>query len=863
MSLPVFSGVDREARRAQVEAVSELAGIDFVEVLPPGEPGPSGSPMQRILLVHLLNASVVDEWSPGRVQVIGGVRPDPVINPVRVLWAHPVLTISTADGDPVDPLPPGVTDRDSRLIDEALPRRAAVRDRVLAVRTSSSGDWSTYVVGLFAPDGHSVPAGFDDVLCSAPFLFTVDCPSDLDCCPPQAAPARSGGSPLQDYLARDYEALRGRLIDRLSTLMPAWTDRNPADPAVMLAELFAHLGDRLAYWQDAVAVEAQLGTARRRASVRRHARLLAYPVHEGCSARVWLALATSAPVTLAAGAAVTDLVLPGGGIDAPLLPVQVHDLGGTVFETVADVDLHPARNALALHAWGDPEHVLPTGSTSAFLVSPSSGADPDLRAGDVLILADLPAAGPGNPAGGPVEAGDPARRQAVRLDRDPVPHTDAAVDPPVSVWEVHWHPDDALTTPLIVSEPGPDGRARPRAVALANVVLADHGASVAAEELDPPQATPGRTYNPRLPRDGVAWVDPPLWPSSPRGGVIASGATTLGRPDPATAVAALILDDGRRTWTPRTDLVASSRLDTHVVVEAEPGDGTRVRFGDGITGRLPGTQSTFSARCRLGGGRSGTVGAGRLTTWLPRADGTPPVSGALITVWNPLPANGGSDPQDLREVRRLAPFAYRRQLRAVTPEDHAAVAESVSGVQRSVDRRRWTGSWYTHEVTVDPVATRIDDLSVPAAVADLLEIRRMAGVDVEVARPVDVPLLIEIHVCLHPGYEPGQVELQLLDAFSARALAGGGTGLFHPDRFTFGSPLHVSDLVSAAMGVAGVSWADVVTFARLRDPDPEAATAANLADGAIRVQAREVLRCDSDPNNPEAGRVEFVIGGGR
>jgi hypothetical protein len=56
-----------------------------------------------------------------------------------------------------------------------------------------------------------------------------------------------------------------------------------------------------------------------------------------------------------------------------------------------------------------------------------------------------------------------------------------------------------------------------------------------------------------------------------------------------------------------------------------------------------------------------------------------------------------------------------------------------------------------------------------------------------------------------------------------------------------------------------VSWVEVTGFGRLSDPP--GATAANLADGAVRVQAREVLRCDSDPSNPEAGRVELTFGG--
>ena len=842
----LVDGVDREARRTQVEGRTDLEGIDFVEVVG-----------QRTLLVHLLNGiggGVADEWHGDRVAILGGVRVDPAVNPVGVVWAYPALAIVDSDGTPVDPPPPGVSSADSVLVDGALPRTAAARGRVLVVRTSSGGDWSTYVLALYAADGRSVPPDFDEPLSFAPFGFTVDCPSDLDCCQPLTSVPLPSGSPLQDYLARDYEALRSRLVDRLSTLLPSWRDRSPADPVVMLAEVFAHLGDRLAYWQDAVAAEAYLGTARRRVSVRRHGRLLGYAVHEGCSARVWLSVRTDVPVTLSARAAVADV--PSSG-DSPL-PVDVHSGGGAVFETAADADLTPARNQVPLDSWGDPSHTLPVGATTAFLAVPVADGDLGLRAGDVLVLADYPSPGPDNPGGGPVEAGAPALRQAVRLDRDPVVHSDL-LRPELTVVEVHWHLDDALVRPLVVAEPAPDGGPQVRALALANVVLADHGASVDAELLDPPQPTVGTPYRPRLPRNGLAVVDPAgdLLTSAcpPRDGA----AVDLTRPDPRAARAALTLDDGERTWTLQPDLVASSRLDAHVVAEPEPDGSVRLRFGDGVNGRLPGTQSVFDARYRLGGGRAGNVAAGRLLHWLPRDDGTSAVSGALLSVWNPLPAVGGTDPEDVDLVRQLAPFAYQRQLRAVTTTDYADAAESVAGVQRSVDRRRWTGSWYAHEVTVDPLAARADDPAVPAAVTDLLEVRRTTGVDVEVARPIYVALLVRLFVCLAPGYLAGTVAAQLRHALSARALPDGGTGLFHPDRFTFGQPLYVSDVVATAMAVPGVAWVDVTGFARLADPP--SATAANLADGAIRVQAREVLRCDTDPSNPEAGRVELEMGG--
>ncbi len=841
------ASLDREARRALVEGHADLDGIDFVEVLSNhrGTPGHvPGAPSQRTLLVHLLNRPVPGGWRAPRVTVTGGVRADPRVNPVGVRWAYPASLV--AGIAPAD-LPPGVDVADAALVEAALPRDPADRERVLVVRTTSSGDRSTYVLHLRGADG-GVPEGFDAPLAQAPFVFTVDCPSDLDCATPAGEPEPRATSPALDYLARDADALTARLLDRLSVLVPGWTDRSAADPAVMVVELLGHLGDRLAYWQDAVAVEAHLGTARRRTSVRRHARLLDYAVHDGCSARVLLALTTTVPTTLAAGAAVTDTP-PPAGLGEGLLPVDADELGALVVETCTDVALRPARNAVELHAWGDPDHVLAAGSTSAYLAAPSA-ADPGLAAGDLLVLADCPAGLPGA-----VALGDPARRFAVRLDREPVRRTDLlAADR--TVHEVHWHAEDALPAPLQVTEPGPDGAPVVRAVALANVVVADHGATVTWELLDPPQPPDGLAYRPRPVRTGLAFAEP-LDPVAAAG----APAADVTRPDPRAAVAQLTVDDGGRLWQPRPDLVASSRLDPHVVVEPEADGVARIRFGDGVIGRAPAGQLTYQARYRLGGGARGNVGAGRLVHVLRRADGSPAdVSGAGLTVWNPLPAGGGTDPEPLEAVRQLAPSAYRRQLRAVTSADHAAAAQEVSGVQRSVARRRWTGSWYVQEVTVDPQAARADDRSVSVAVLDLLEVRRLAGTDVEVARPVYVPLAIALSGCLAAGFVAADVERQLLDVLSARVLPGGAPGFFHPDRFTFGQPLYLSDLVGAAMAVPGLTRMEVRRFGRLGAS--RAATRAALAAGRVDVGPREVLRCDSDPNDPEAGQVDVDLGGG-
>src|ERR1700720_4935199 len=105
------------------------------------------------------------------------------------------------------------------------------------------------------------------------------------------------GGPVVDYMARDYESLLKAMYDLIPAKLPEWTDfANEADFGNVLLELFAHIGDILSYYQDRVANESFLGTARTPRSVVEHLRLIGYE------------LGTAAPA-----AATLSLAVPGAG----------------------------------------------------------------------------------------------------------------------------------------------------------------------------------------------------------------------------------------------------------------------------------------------------------------------------------------------------------------------------------------------------------------------------------------------------------------------------------------------------------------------------------------------------------------------
>ena len=267
-----------ERRLRAVKEAGVLNGIEYVEVYDQGPPPPNDPLRQRGLYVRLLKppAGLTPEVN---VRIDGGERIRTVAASTPTAAEQATLT---ADVD--DP------------------------STVLFVKTDSTGDFSLYTLRLVAGGGSDEPpAGFDPQLASVEFSFKVECPTDFDCKPVCVCPPEPADTPAIDYLAKDYDSFRALMLDRLSLLAPDWTERAAADMGVAVVELLAYVADELSYRQDAVATEAYLATARRRTSLRRHARLVDYVVHEGANARAWMRLTVNGSgVGVAKGTALLD-----------------------------------------------------------------------------------------------------------------------------------------------------------------------------------------------------------------------------------------------------------------------------------------------------------------------------------------------------------------------------------------------------------------------------------------------------------------------------------------------------------------------------------------------------------------------------
>jgi hypothetical protein len=798
-----------------------LNGIDFLEVL--DHDAPSKLMRQRLLKVHFVNDLAGGPLTKVNVRIEGG-------------------------------------ERITSLVVQNVTTGAAPEANVLTVQVDQPGDYSIYTLRLVQDAQHpQPPPGYDPILSAVDFLFKVECPSDFDCrrkciCPP--AP-RVG--PEINYLAKDYASFRRLMLDRIALLSPQWTERNAADLGIALVEVLAFVGDYLSYQQDGAATEAYLGTARRRVSIRRHARLVDYAMHDGCNARAWVQIQVGADTgPLPEGTPIftrineQPVILP----DEPRILRQAQ----AGFETMHDAMLFEAHNEMPFYTWTEQRCCLPKGATSATL----DGHFPDLQKGDVLIFEEVL----GPDTGQPGDA-DPAHRQAVRLTQPPV----LAVDPLNGnlITEIQWGDEDALTFPLCISsrtdaEHGEKYLGNTVSVARGNLVLCDHGLSETNAPI--PGAVPQPTiFRPLANCDHCVQTEPVPLPPRYRP-VLQDGPLTQAAPfDPtASAAAAMrwdvqtampavslasLLNADTAAWLPKRDLLNSGPGANEFVVEIDTDGSAYLRFGDDQLGKRPEADTQFTATYRVGNGVAGNVGAESLAHIVTGLN-------AVARVRNPLPAQGGVEPETIEDVRQRAPAAFRTQQRAVTEADYAAATERDPRVQRAAATFRWTGSWHTVFLTVDRLGALPVDEAFETGIRRFVERYRMAGYDLEVDGPRFVSLEIEMHVCAQPDYFRSDVQAALLEIFSNRILPDGRRGVFHPDNFTFGQPVYLSPLYAAAQEVEGVASVQITVFQRQGQDD-----ATPLRDGFLPMGRLEIARCDNDPNFAERGVFRLTVGGGK
>jgi len=783
------------------------------------------------------------------------------------------------------------------------------RDDFLVITLDKYGDFSSYTLRLTGLE--NIDPRYDRV----DFSFKVNCPSDLDCklactCEPPVF-----DEPDINYLAKDYQSFRQLILDRMSVLMPDWKERHAADIGIMLVEVLAYVGDYLSYYQDAVATEAYLDTARQRISVRRHARLVDYILHEGCNARAWLCFEVNGDLALDASdvsfiTGEDDVLLQLQNIlkweDLREVPADRYEVFEPLLtDRAAPIQLLQVHNEIPFYTFGEVRCCLETGSTSATLldswiittiVQPPNDASQyppqddyqatykaaskpkkkkeralKLKVGDVLIFEEVI-----GPITGLEADADPMRRHAVRItsvtagedklrktkDGQPTPYV-----------EITWGAEDALPFTFCISAIGaaPDCDYLDNvSVARGNVILIDHGKTQKPEDFGPVPTSKTEASCECVDEPGDVQIFAGRFsPALKRSPVTFRAALPVDKPALWVAAAAFMNQNPRLAspsvqvtsepvydWQCCYDLIASMADDKHFVVEIDNFGKAHLRFGKSELGFQPAAGMTFSVVYRVGNGASGNVGAESISRLVLNKTS---FSDVTIKVRNPLAARGGIEPEPMSEAKLFAPHAFRKYLeRAIIAADYQKIAARNGKLQRAAAELVWTGSWFEADVAVDPLGQEDAPDALLEEIKTYLERFRRMGHDLHLERAEYVPLLLTLEVCALPNYQAGHVKAALLEVFSNRVLPGGKRGFFHPDNLTFGEGIYLSRIIAAAQAVAGVECVQVKKLQRLFEaPNHE------IANGILPLRLAEIAQLDNDPNYPEHGRLEIHVGGGR
>ncbi|MBA3357655.1 MAG: hypothetical protein H0U18_17290 [Pyrinomonadaceae bacterium] len=773
--------------------------------------------------------------------------------------------------------------------------------RVLQVITTTPGDFSRY---RFRLDHPLVDPYFQEV----GFSFKANCPSELDCAPlPHECPEEDLIDYPVNYQARDFWSIRQALLDFAADRHPDWKDRLEADVGMMLAEVMSAMGDDFAYYQDRISREGYFESATQRRSLRRHARMVDYHLHDGKGGATWLDFSVDASALIHVISAGTSVWVSPPAVTATETPAQRRGRSPSVYEVghgivqghsgltpplgvlASQSNIYPSStfnlrngaNAMAAYQWDENDACLLVGSTFLHVIGHHAAdlpledfTNPDVPGKWAVLKTN------------PIDASVPARTWLVRLIR-----VTNEVDPltVTNITRLEWEPAQATRFELELET----------LVVRGNIVPATAGETLEAFfQIEPtPQAlvlpssppAPLPASNPHYNEtfSGYAIERSSLLftlPGSEQRDVISHGptldhATPEVRVIEGDFVAGVFVPTAEWEWK-RSMLGVSSSLptDKHFTLDdgswrrvalfrrvdetGTPqefihfdyanGRGATVQFGNGEFGEVPTRGMDLRVVYRLGHGRGNNVAADSLNDF----DGA--VLPFVIAATNPFGITDAIDPETANEARHVAPDAFRAEtFRAVRAEDYASAVEKLDWVQRAGAQFRWTGSWLTLFATPDPKRSFTLTTEERRELERQLDRYRLAARETHGMNPKFANLDLEIHICVEPSSYIGEVKEAVLKALFGRRGVRPHTGFFSPDNWTFGDSLKRAQLEAVIQGVPGVRAVEEIYIRR------RGWFARRIFDELVySVAADEIIRVENNPELPERGAVRLVMEGG-
>lgn len=209
---------------------------------------------------------------------------------------------------------------------------------------------------------------------------------------------------------------------------------------------------------------------------------------------------------------------------------------------------------------------------------------------------------------------------------------------------------------------------------------------------------------------------------------------------------------------------------------------------------FPTGTANITATYRVGAGIAGRVGAASLTTLLDRLQG-------LSSVTNPLPADGGADPETMDTIRLNAPRTVRTFDRAVSLQDFQDLITESGEVAKALATWVWDGFAPAVHLTVAGAdgGTFSDLTSLGATLANARDPNLRLIID----NYIKVPIVLTAKLWVDPSRSQPDVVAAAGDALLA-ALSF--------DKLELGEALHLSMIYEVLQNSPGIIAADVTRF---------------------------------------------------
>lgn len=623
--------------------------------------------------------------------------------------------------------------------------------------------------------------------------------------------------PSVDYTSRDYSALLSDMQALIPNFTPNWTNRDPSDFGMVLIELFAYMGDIMSYYIDRSANEAMIGTASQRQSLLDIASLLGYVPTLATPATTTVTFTNTSQASIT----VPALTQVGNSLVSNATTSQV------VFETSNEIVVPASTTSTAL-------------SSASGIPSSSSTSVTGTNGTSILTVTS-----PTNPiVAGMGVSGTGVQSNAYVISVSGVGPFTVTISAPLLTTAIGTYIFDAvaqyttsavhsLTTGQIVSISGftPSGYN----TGGATIVV------TSTTSFTTPNTTLGVSSGSGVATAAVAGGINQNSVSVVQGKTVANEVigTSNGQPTQTYQLSSTsvinnsinIVVNGIN-YAPVAYLVDYGNFEPVFTTYTDELGTTYIRFGDGVSGRIPPNGSVVYATYRVGGGVLGNVPAGLIKYVLNLPGLTAVPTGLSVSCTTA--ATGGSDAESNDSIRYNAPLSLRSLNRAVSTNDHASLATQVVGVAKASAKANTYSAVTVYVLPSGDYGVSKDDNTTPTTiftkkvgdVKSYMSDKTSANTTINVQPPKWVGVYIVVNITVGPTYNQNNVKTNVITAIQ---------NLHYVDNVNFGESKPLAFLYNAINSVSGVTYSKILKYVRADQDQTYVTTTKALTSGVATI----------------------------